>query len=105
MMRRIQAAMPVLIVPLIAHEVKRAGGSVAPEVLARNVADTAARVRGSMPSFDTDKYGQALAQMTRHRIIEEHEGLLRVVPGEEAVLEYYAASVEEKFAIETGDMA
>lgn len=105
MMRRIQAAMPVLMVPLIAHEVKRAGGSVAPEVLARNVADRAAQACDSMPAFDSEKYGQALAQMTRHRIIEEHEGVLRVVPGEEAVLAYYAASVEEKFALETGDVA
>ncbi|MGY6634814.1 MAG: 1-acyl-sn-glycerol-3-phosphate acyltransferase [Alkalilacustris sp.] len=99
LMARIRTAMPVLPVPLVAAVLHRADGPVpTPEVAARAEgwvqAFRAAGCQVHLPDGDVARAVQeGLAALAIRRIVGEGAGGWRVVPGEETVLAFYAASI------------
>ena len=103
LMRRIETAMPVLPVPLIAHVLKSADGTMGAEDLSRRASQLAAEAARAMPDNKPFEVESALSQLAKHGVIEARGDLWRVIPGQEAVLNFYAASVEPRLAtIEQG---
>ena len=99
LMERIRAAMPVLPVPLVAAVLDRADRALtAAEVEARAGDWVAAFLRaGCQVHLPDGSVGQAVREgleaLAVRRIVGEGAGGWRVVPGEERVLAFYAASI------------
>jgi glycerol-3-phosphate O-acyltransferase len=105
MMARVQTAMPVLPVPLVAA-LLRLGGPTTREALAQAVAAEAARLRDRgarvlLPGDDGVK--AALTILVRRGFVREEQGVLAIVPEKAALSDYYAASVLP--LLETGETA
>ncbi|WP_300035952.1 1-acyl-sn-glycerol-3-phosphate acyltransferase [uncultured Roseobacter sp.] len=101
LMQRIEDAMPVLMVPLVAQVIRTADAPLtSAEVLDRAVIMSGS-VREHMPQMSSDEFSQAviraLTLLTRHKVIGEKGGHWQVCAGEEAVLDFYAHSVSHRF--------
>ena len=95
LMARVQAAMPVLPVPLVAA-VLRMRGPMECETLDAVVAETAARLREEgarvlLPEDDGTK--AALLILRRRGLVAEAEGIVGIVPERAEYADYYAATV------------
>lgn len=102
LMRRIRRAVPVLPVPLAAATVQRAGGAATRDEL-RAAAEalvaelTALGASLHLPQGEPASALEAgLANLLLRGILAEAGGRLGPAPGEEATLEYYAASVLQR---------
>ena len=108
LMLRIRAAVPLLPVPLTAAAMVRAGGAAGTSValpdlqarLADLVGEAGAKganmhlVAGDVA--DSLRFG--IEALVRHGILTDEGNSLRLVPGREALLGYYAASVLQRLA-------
>lgn len=95
MMARVQAAMPVLPVPLVAALLRR-GGPMTREALGQAVAEEAARLRSRgarvlLPGDDGVR--AALTILVKRGFVREERGTFGIVPEKAALSDYYAASV------------
>jgi glycerol-3-phosphate O-acyltransferase len=95
LMARVQLAMPVLPVPLIAS-ILRTRGPMAREALEAAFADETGRLRRQgarvlMPKDDGLK--AALAILTRRGMVREAEGMIGLVADRADLADYYAATV------------
>ncbi|WP_298837606.1 1-acyl-sn-glycerol-3-phosphate acyltransferase [uncultured Roseobacter sp.] len=106
LMQRIEDAMPVLIVPLVAHVLRARQAPPTTAAVAEAAAGLAAQVAAHMPGMPDEDFTRAvesaLQRLKKHRVLSDDSGLWRVVEGEEAVLDFYAMSVAHRFA---GDSA
>jgi glycerol-3-phosphate O-acyltransferase len=104
LMHRIAEAMPVLVVPLISQHLRNARGPLPPEDIATLVAKDADRLGAYMPRQSPQELAEsvisALQRMKRNRIVEEVPEGWQIKPGEEAVADYYANSVADRFEAE-----
>jgi glycerol-3-phosphate O-acyltransferase len=95
LMVRVQAAMPVLPVPLVAA-VLRVGGPVEREALDGLVAEAAARLRAQGARVLLPEDGGTLAALLilrRRGMVAEAEGVVGIVPERGEYADYYAATV------------
>ncbi|MBK5926786.1 1-acyl-sn-glycerol-3-phosphate acyltransferase, partial [Rhodobaculum claviforme] len=99
LMARIRAAMPVLPVPLVAAVLARADGPVPTAAVTAQAEGWVAAFRAAgcqvhLPDGDVGlAVREGLEALAIRRIVGEGIGGWRVVPGEEAVLAFYAASI------------
>ncbi|MCC5969447.1 MAG: 1-acyl-sn-glycerol-3-phosphate acyltransferase [Pararhodobacter sp.] len=104
LMVRIRAAVPVLPVPLAAAVVAQAGGALTrAEFLAQGAALVEElRLKGAhqhLPGGDAAAaLGEGLEALNLRGIIEESAELLKIVPGQEGALGFYAASVLQRLS-------
>ncbi|MEO9650841.1 MAG: 1-acyl-sn-glycerol-3-phosphate acyltransferase [Roseobacter sp.] len=100
-MDRIQDAMPVLIVPLLARHFRLLDCGISKEQLVGLVTHDATRLGELMPVLTAEQLSEeidnALERMQRNRVIEKTESGWRVQSGEEAVLDFYANSIAHCF--------
>lgn len=101
LMQRIEDAMPVLAVPLVAHVLSQQTGPMSQEDLTAQVQEAATSVRDQMPN-DTSQnlpqaVAQALMQMKKHQVIEETASGWQVIPDQTSVLSFYANSITHRF--------
>ena len=105
LMGRIEAAMPVLIVPLIARHLLQADGTGSRDDLLALIARDALHLGEHMPSLAPEELSaevdKALVAMRRNRVIEEHENAWRVVPDQRDIAMFYAQSVAHRFPDES----
>jgi glycerol-3-phosphate O-acyltransferase len=97
LMRAIEAAMPVLMVPGVSLALQRAGGRMDRGLLAQEVSRLVEEAGEAMPPQEADAFDMALSQMTKHAMVEDKGGIVSVIPGEEEVLNFYAASIAHRF--------
>ncbi len=101
LMQRIEAVMPVLVVPLISRVLAKKDKPVSQSEIVSCVKDLVERVEPFMP----EKLGKnldaavhnALAQMRKHGVVSEEAHGWRIVPGQRPVIEYYANSIAHRF--------
>lgn len=104
LMLRLRAAVPLLPVPLVAAALVRAGGGAARPDLEARLAELVdeARAKGANLHLAGGSVGEGLrfgiGALVRHGILAEEAGVLRPVPGKEALLGYYAASVLQRLS-------
>ncbi|WP_227268899.1 1-acyl-sn-glycerol-3-phosphate acyltransferase [Roseobacter weihaiensis] len=103
LMSRIEDAMPVLMVPLLARHFETAPESAVPAAtLVDQVARDALHLGAHMPSMTPEELSQAIDKglegMRRNRLIEKVEGGWQVIPSERAVIAFYANSIAHRFA-------
>jgi glycerol-3-phosphate O-acyltransferase len=94
-MARVQAAMPVLPVPLVAS-LLRLRGPMARDALERAVSEEAARLRGQGAHVllpEGDGVQAALTILERRGLVRETGGVLAIVPERAELADYYAATV------------
>jgi glycerol-3-phosphate O-acyltransferase len=107
LMDRINAAMPVLMVPLAARALTHVPATMTRDALIAAMERDAATLEDHMPELTEhafpDAVDFAVEQMAKHKLIETTPQGWRVVPGEEAVVAYYANSIAHRF--EGGDAA
>lgn len=100
-MLRIEAAMPVLLVPLLSRHMRAAGDAVEADRLEALVAQDALRLEPHMPARSPEQLGKdvrtALSGMRRSGMIEKCDTGWRIVAGEEAVIDFYANSIAHRF--------
>jgi glycerol-3-phosphate O-acyltransferase len=95
LMARVQAAMPVLPVPLVAA-VLRVRGPMERAALDAEVSDAAARLRAEGARVllpEDDGTGAGLLILQRRGLVAEAEGVLGIVPERAEFADYYAATV------------
>jgi glycerol-3-phosphate O-acyltransferase len=104
LMHRIRAAVPVLPVPLTAAVLAQAGGTLARTALVENgvVLAEALRLKGAHQHLTGGDAALALAEgleaLTLRGIVTQSEDLVRIVPGQEGALGFYAASVLQRLS-------
>ncbi|HPD93817.1 MAG: 1-acyl-sn-glycerol-3-phosphate acyltransferase [Rhodobacter sp.] len=103
LMTRVRAAVPVLPVPLAAAALVRAGGASSLEALrpltARLVDD--ARAQGAtlhLPGGVNAALHTGLAALVHRGLVLRDEDALRIAPGQEGIVGYYAASAIQRLA-------
>ena len=102
LMTRIRAAVPALPVPLSAAALVQAGGSAArDDLVAGGVALAGAlRLKGAHQHYPGGDPAAGVAEgleaLIRRGILTEREGQVRIVPGQEGALSFYAASVLQR---------
>jgi glycerol-3-phosphate O-acyltransferase len=95
LMARVQAAMPVLPVPLVLS-ILRARGPLEREAFAAAVAEEAARLRARGARVllpEGDGVNAALTLLSRRGMVREAEGIVGIVPERAELSGYYAATV------------
>lgn len=101
LMERIEEAMPVLIVPLLARYLEQASGPQTTEALMDLIARDRLTLGQHMPQFEPEELPGAvkagLARMRRHKVIRETGEGWQIVPGEESVIAFYANSIVHLF--------
>lgn len=101
LMSRIQEAMPVLMVPLLARHLKEAGAPLTRDVLVDYLTQDALRLHRHMPCMTPDDLSaaldKALAGMQRNRLVTFGEKGWEIRPGQEAVINFYASSIAHRF--------
>ena len=119
LMQRIEDAMPVLMVPLLARHFEVAQGALTGAAIIDAVARDTLRLGTHMPSLTPEELSNetdsALKRMERNRLIvrgedgwrrdpprhREGEAGWRIAPGEEAVVAFYANSIAHRFQANT----
>ncbi|MGA9412207.1 MAG: 1-acyl-sn-glycerol-3-phosphate acyltransferase [Roseobacter sp.] len=101
LMSRIQEAMPVLTVPLLAHHLREAGGQLTRDALVELMMQDALRLGQHMPSMTPKELSAAvdngLAAMQRNKLVTQNDAGWAVRPGEEATIDFYASSIAHRF--------
>jgi glycerol-3-phosphate O-acyltransferase len=101
LMDRIDDAMPVLVVPLLAHHLQQAQAPLAREVLLQELQGDITRFGAHMPAMTSEALEQALDKglesMRRNATIEENAKGWKIAAGEEAVVAFYASSIAHRF--------
>lgn len=104
LMVRIRAAVPVLPVPLTAAVLAQAGGTMPHVALFANgvtMAETL-RLKGAHQHLTDGSAQTALTEgleaLTLRGIVTQRDGLVEIVPGQEAALSFYAASVLQRLS-------
>ncbi|MEE4189364.1 MAG: 1-acyl-sn-glycerol-3-phosphate acyltransferase [Roseobacter sp.] len=101
LMARIDAAMPVLVVPLLAHHLQEAQIPLPRAVLLEKLHEDIVRFGTHMPAMTTDALEEALNKgldsMRRNATIEETPSGWKIAKGEEAVVAFYASSIAHRF--------
>lgn len=101
LMARIEAAMPVLVVPLIAHVMMRHPGAQSEAALTAQVQAASDSVAAWMPQHTRDNLAEAvpkaLFQMRKHQIVDETPEGWQIIPAERDVVAYYANSIAHRF--------
>ena len=102
LMQRIEDAMPVLVVPLVAHVLRMPDAPISEHDITAAAAELAQQVVPHMPEMTPEEFSGAVAhalqRLKRHRVLSDADGVWQPVPGEEAVLDFYAASIAHRFA-------
>lgn len=99
LMARIRAAVPVLPVPLVAAALERADGALDEDALQARVAAwaDALRSRGSHVHLPQGESARAVAEgvesLEIRGIVAREGGMVRIRPGQEALVGFYAASI------------
>jgi glycerol-3-phosphate O-acyltransferase len=105
LMQRIEDAMPVLMVPLLARHFEVAQGALTGAAIIDAVARDTLRLGTHMPSLTPEELSNetdsALKRMERNRLIVRGEDGWRIAPGEEAVVAFYANSIAHRFQANT----
>ncbi|MEN0002353.1 MAG: 1-acyl-sn-glycerol-3-phosphate acyltransferase, partial [Pseudomonadota bacterium] len=101
LMQRIEDAMPVLMVPLLARHFVRADGPLKTEDLVVAASRDAAELGHHMPGFTTEDFAlsvtSSLSSMRRHGMIEESSGGWCQTKREAHLMAYYANSIRHRF--------
>lgn len=101
LMERIEAVMPVLSVPLVAHVITQQSGPIAQDMLVAQVQHKVSTVRDYMPDDALrDIPGavmQALLQLEKHMVLEQTPDGWQVIPDQISVLLFYARSIAHRF--------
>lgn len=101
LMARIEEAMPVLMVPLIARHLTDAGVPLAQEVLVGLMTQDALHLGQHMPSMTPQELSKAvekgLAGMQRNKLVSQGEKGWEICAGQEAVIDFYASSIAHRF--------
>jgi glycerol-3-phosphate O-acyltransferase len=103
-MQRIEAVMPVVVVPLLARALL--AGEVAHDDVGLKAAldDQITDAMDGVMLVPDDKLSsvanQALKQLAERQIVEQVDGVWRVLPENETVLEFYANSIAHYYATE-----
>ena len=104
LMLRIDDAMPAPLVPLIARHMRAAQEPLSKDAVSDLIKEDVLRLGAHMPNLTPEEMDEsideALARMKRNRVLEDVEGHWRILPGEEAVADYYANSVAHRFELE-----
>ncbi|WP_172298445.1 1-acyl-sn-glycerol-3-phosphate acyltransferase [Pseudoruegeria sp. HB172150] len=101
LLARVQAAIPVLPVPLIAWLVLRAGGAVSRAELERQVAGIQQHRQSSLMGQDAAAIvDTGIAGLTTRRVLVEGPEGVSLAPGQDALAAYYANSVAHHFKAE-----
>ena len=102
LMQRIEDAMPVLVVPLVAHVLRMPDAPSSEHDITAAAAELAQQVVPHMPEMTPEEFSGAVAhalqRLKRHRVLSDADGVWQPVLGEEAVLDFYAASIAHRFA-------
>jgi glycerol-3-phosphate O-acyltransferase len=100
LMKRIEDAMPVLIVPLLSRHLREANGPLSQDALVELVTKDAREVGAHMPGFAPENLAEevcaALSRMQRHKVIEKDPDGWQIISGQEPVADFYANSVTHK---------
>lgn len=103
-MQRIEAVMPVLVVPLISRVLIQEDGPMSQSELVKGIKDLARQVDPFMPKkLGDDLEGEvrhALAQMRKHGVVIEETQGWQIVSGQHPVIEYYANSIAHRFQMD-----
>ncbi|MCW1930813.1 1-acyl-sn-glycerol-3-phosphate acyltransferase [Pararhodobacter zhoushanensis] len=111
LMTRIRAAVPLLPVPLTAAALSRLGGSASLPELESGVSTLVeeARAKGAtlhLPGGTVVEAVRFAAEaLQRHKILRQDAEVLRIAPGKETALAYYAASVEQRLSEPGADLS
>ncbi|MDW3225137.1 MAG: 1-acyl-sn-glycerol-3-phosphate acyltransferase [Paracoccaceae bacterium] len=101
LMARIEDAMPVLAVPLVAQVMSRQGGAILQDDLIVQVDLAMEKARDLVPDETARNVSQAvlqaLAQLKKHNVIEETPDGWQVIADQLPVLLFYANSVAHRF--------
>ncbi|TMM51615.1 1-acyl-sn-glycerol-3-phosphate acyltransferase [Sulfitobacter sabulilitoris] len=102
LMTRIEAAMPVLFVPLTSWVLQQAGGPLSDaDLLARTDAEARKLPARSLliaPEARHAAIEEARDLMVKHAMIEQGAGGWRIAPGKQATVAFYANSIAHYFA-------
>ena len=104
LMVRIRAAVPLLPVPLVAAALVRSGGSASLTDLEARLAELVdeARAKGANLHLAEGSVAGTLRfgaeALVKHAILQRDAETLRPVPGQDALLGYYAASVLQRLS-------
>jgi glycerol-3-phosphate O-acyltransferase len=97
LMQRIEAVMPVLMVPLVSLVLRRVDRPVTQAELLSEVQESARQVEDFMPQIPPESFAQVfeatLEQMRKHEMINLVEGQWHVVSGAQDVVGFYAHSI------------
>ncbi|MEM9576472.1 MAG: 1-acyl-sn-glycerol-3-phosphate acyltransferase [Pseudomonadota bacterium] len=101
LMDRIEDAMPVLLVPLLARYFLQAPAGLSRDELVDLASRDLLRVGQHTPALSPQdmvpQIEQALTRMRRNRLVMEKDGRWSVEAGEEATVAFYAASISHRF--------
>ncbi|MFU8865372.1 MAG: 1-acyl-sn-glycerol-3-phosphate acyltransferase [Rhodobacterales bacterium] len=101
LMRRVAAEVPVLPVPLVAAAILKADAPLNRaelEAAAQNLVGDLPQAHLHMPRQDTGYLVEAgLRLLLQRHLVQERDGMLRLVPAQRSVVEYYAASIAHLF--------
>ncbi len=104
LMSRVRAAVPVLPVPLTAAVLAQAGGALERSALLESGVALAEvlRLKGAHQHLTDGDPAHALIEgidaLTLRGIVAQADGVVRIVPGQEAALSFYAASVLQRLS-------
>lgn len=103
-MQRIEAVMPVLVVPLISRVLTQKDGPMSQSELVNGIKGLAKQVEPFMPNKLSDNLDgevhHALAQMRKHGVVAEASHGWQIVPDQRLVVEYYANSIAHRFQVD-----
>lgn len=103
-MQRIEAVMPVLVVPLISRVLIQEDGPMSQSELVKGIKDLAQQVEPFMPKKLSENLDgevrHALAQMRKHGVVAEASQGWQIVPDQRPVIEYYANSIAHRFHVD-----
>lgn len=102
LMERIEDAMPVLMVPLLAHVFGAQGTPIGTNDLIAATARASEQIKEHLPEIPVQEFEseikRALLRLRKHGVLNEADDTWSIVPGQEPVLEYYANSIAHRFA-------
>jgi glycerol-3-phosphate O-acyltransferase len=102
LMSRIEDAMPVLMVPLLARQFQIAQAPVSRDQLVTQVSEAARSLGHHMPADALKDLAQAvdggLSAMQRNKVVDETPQGWKIVAGQEPVVAFYARSIAHRFA-------
>lgn len=101
LMRRIEDAMPVLIVPLLARQFQKHRGPLSKDQLVYELSRDAARLGDHMPHMSqpdlAKAVGKGLVRMRRNNLLDQHDNQWQMIESERAVIDFYANSIAHRF--------